>query len=297
MTRFSDDALVKIRRAFDSEQGEALIDFMRCLSLGQSADAHSNDLRELAVSLDWLDATAQRTHVGTLVSDSCREYRFFVERNKNLPWVDAVPQLGPAYFSNKDVVEIGAGMGANLMALASTASSITGVEPTQAYIQLGDLFAQKEHISASTTVIGQAESLPLKDASADVVLCVTAHQYFDIVPAMQEIARILRPGGEVFFFGATLSDIVKQRLRYQRGPKAIAKLGVIIANTMSYTYFGKRAIPARGPWAMGRPVHPTAMTMWRWMDRAGIHPVRESIRVGEDCCVKGQKALVTQPNQ
>lgn len=290
MTRFSDEALVKIKRAFDGAQGGALIDFMRCLSLGQSADAHSRDLRELAVSLDWLDAAAQRTHIGTLVSDSCREYLFFVERNRELPWMDAVPQLGPAYFSGKDVVEIGAGMGANLIALASTASSVTGVEPTEAYIQLGDLFAHQEQTTPNTTtVIGQAESLPLEDASADVVLCVTAHQYFDIVPAMQEIARILRPGGEVFFFGATLSDIVTQRLRHQRGPKSIAKLGVIVANTMSYTYFAKRVIPARGPWAMGRPVHPTASAMWRWMERVEIDPVRPSIRVGEDCCLKGQK--------
>jgi len=289
VTQFTHETLAGIKGAFDGEDGKSLIDFMRYLSLGQSPDMHSETLRRQAKELGWLDEAGQRTRQGTFVSDSCREYLFWVERDRKLPWATALPDLGADYFTGRDVVEIGSGMGANLLALSETSSTV-GIEPTEAYVQLGTLFAEREQKDANRVLVGTAEHLPLEDDSADAVLCVTAHQYFDLAPAMTEISRVLRPGGEAFFFGPTLSDILKQEIRHMKGPRSVAKTGIILANTLSYTAFQKRIIPARAGWATGRPVYPSASTMWRFMKRVGIAPVRQKFAVGEDSCLRGKKA-------
>jgi SAM-dependent methyltransferase len=47
---------------------------------------------------------------------------------------------------------------------------------------------------------GRAEALPLPDASFDAVVAGQAFHWFDRVPALLEMARVLRPGGRVGLF-------------------------------------------------------------------------------------------------
>ena len=49
------------------------------------------------------------------------------------------------------------------------------------------------------TYHGEAEAIPLPDASVDAVVCAQAHWWFDPERAYGEIARVIRPGG---VFGA-----------------------------------------------------------------------------------------------
>jgi SAM-dependent methyltransferase len=53
----------------------------------------------------------------------------------------------------------------------------------------------RAHIEGAEVLDGTAESLPLPDASADLVTAAQALHWFDLDLALPEIHRVLRPGG------------------------------------------------------------------------------------------------------
>lgn len=96
-----------------------------------------------------------------------------------------------------EVIDIGAGTGANLAHLPPTVTRTTMVEPSPDMARR--LRERVRSYTGSTTVEvveAPAESLPLADASVDhaittLVLCTVD----DPVAALAEIHRVLRPGG------------------------------------------------------------------------------------------------------
>ena len=55
----------------------------------------------------------------------------------------------------------------------------------------------REALPGVTTLEGGAEAIPLADASADVVTAGSGVPLVRPRPALQEIARVLRPGGRL----------------------------------------------------------------------------------------------------
>jgi ubiquinone/menaquinone biosynthesis C-methylase UbiE len=96
------------------------------------------------------------------------------------------------------VLEIGAGVGANLGHLAP-GTKLIAVEPS---LQMHDrLRRRSEEAGVDLEIIaGGAESLPLPDESVDVVICslvlCTAE---DPARVLSEVKRVLRPGGRFRF--------------------------------------------------------------------------------------------------
>ncbi len=91
-----------------------------------------------------------------------------------------------------DVVDLGAGTGKLTRSLAALGHRVTAVEP------LPEMIAHlRAGVPGVTAVEGGAEAIPLEDASADVVTVAQAFHWFDHEPALQEIARVLRPGGRI----------------------------------------------------------------------------------------------------
>ena len=89
-----------------------------------------------------------------------------------------------------DVVDLGAGTGKLTRGLVALGHRVTAVEP------LAEMRAELEAALAGVTALaGSAESIPLSDASADVVVCGQAFHWFDHASALPEIARVLRTGG------------------------------------------------------------------------------------------------------
>jgi SAM-dependent methyltransferase len=93
--------------------------------------------------------------------------------------------------AGRTVADLGAGTGKFTRLLLGTGARVIAVEPQAAMrAALGALESPSLEI-----VEGTAESIPLPDASVDVVCAATAFHWFDHEVAMPEIARVVRDGG------------------------------------------------------------------------------------------------------
>jgi len=96
----------------------------------------------------------------------------------------------------RDAVEVGSGRGGGASYLARThrPARYTGVDFSANAVAL----CRSTHASVTnlTFVTGDAEHLPLPDASCDVVINVeSSHCYGDVEQFFAEVARVLRPSG------------------------------------------------------------------------------------------------------
>jgi SAM-dependent methyltransferase len=91
-----------------------------------------------------------------------------------------------------DVVDLGAGTGKLTAMLLGDGHRVVAIEP------LEPLRAKLAAALPTTPALeGHAEDIPLPDSSADAVLVGQAFHWFDVEPALEEIARVLRPGGKL----------------------------------------------------------------------------------------------------
>lgn len=92
--------------------------------------------------------------------------------------------------SDISVIDIGAGTGQLTAGFVERGCTVTAVEPDDRMRA-----ALSERIEVDAAVAGSAESIPLPDASADLVTGAQMWHWVDPVKAIPEVARVLRPGG------------------------------------------------------------------------------------------------------
>ncbi len=92
----------------------------------------------------------------------------------------------------KSVVDLGAGTGKFTRLLIPSGATVIAVEPVEA--MRAQLLSKLPDVQ---TLQGSAESMPLPDASVDAVVCAQAFHWFANTAAMQEIRRVLKPGGRL----------------------------------------------------------------------------------------------------
>ncbi len=123
-------------------------------------------------------------------------------------WLRALQNIVPARLSYFDqtthwqsaqVLDVGCGGGFMAEALAKRGAIVTGVDPAAQAIA-----AARDHAKAQglniTYHVGVGESLPLSDASMDVVVCVDVLEHVvDVGKVLDEICRVLKPGGQFCF--------------------------------------------------------------------------------------------------
>ena len=99
-----------------------------------------------------------------------------------------VLHLGPG----RTVVDLGSGTGKFTRALAPVGAARVAVEPTAGMRRVF------ERVVPDVPVLdGTAEAIPLPDGFADAVVCAQAFHWFRPRTALEEFARVLRPGGGV----------------------------------------------------------------------------------------------------
>lgn len=96
-----------------------------------------------------------------------------------------------------DVLDIGCGTGFHLPLFAAEAASVIGVEP---HPDLVAIAARRVRRTPRVAVLqGTAQSLPLPDASVDVVHARWAYFFGPgCEPGLAELDRVVRPGGRAF---------------------------------------------------------------------------------------------------
>ena len=99
------------------------------------------------------------------------------------------------------VVDLGAGTGKLTRALVAPGRTVTAIEPLD---EMRERLA--DDLPEVMTLAGSAESMPVPDASADAVFVAQAFHWFDPVPALNEIARVLTAGGMLGLIWNTRDD-------------------------------------------------------------------------------------------
>jgi SAM-dependent methyltransferase len=89
-----------------------------------------------------------------------------------------------------DVLYLAAGTGKLTEVIAATGARVTAVEPSE---EMRRELAVT--VPAATRLPGSAERIPLADGAVDAVLVGQAFHWFDQQRALDEMARVLRPGG------------------------------------------------------------------------------------------------------
>jgi SAM-dependent methyltransferase len=172
-----------------------------------------------------------------------------------------------------------------------------GVEPVALYRQFTPLLAEREGIEVPEIFDGRGESLPFANDTFDVVLCYSAHQYMDVRPSLKEMARVLRPGGQLQIVGGSLGTYAKHAVHYairHRRLGALKSNVLTIANTMSYCFAGRRAYVPGGAAATTAPIYPPVSFMNAWLGKAGLNVRRDLFRaVGGEKCFVAEKIVAS----
>ena len=95
-----------------------------------------------------------------------------------------------------DLVDVGCGTGFHLPRLAARGARVVGVEPHLPLVARARARLDGVGGHTASVVAGDAEALPLADASIDVVHARWAYFFgAGCEPGLAEVARVLRPGG------------------------------------------------------------------------------------------------------
>jgi SAM-dependent methyltransferase len=110
------------------------------------------------------------------------------ERFRPGPPVEAVDWLLGSHVDR--VVDLGAGTGALTRLLVEKADEVVAVEPDD---RMRSVLV--DEVPGIRAVEGRGESIPLPDGSADAVLASSSWHWMEPVPTLNEVARVLVPGG------------------------------------------------------------------------------------------------------
>jgi ubiquinone/menaquinone biosynthesis C-methylase UbiE len=97
------------------------------------------------------------------------------------------------------VLEVGIGSGLNLPHYARTATRIIGLDPSAKLLSMAERTAKGVSLPIEF-LKGSAEAIPLEDKSVDTVVTTwTLCTIPDVVRALSEMRRVLKPGGRLLF--------------------------------------------------------------------------------------------------
>ncbi len=114
------------------------------------------------------------------------------------------------------IVDIGTGPGALLIAVAARCptATIIGIDPAEQMRAAAARRLARANLADRVVVMaGAAESLPLPDASVDLVVSsLSSHHWSEPATAIRELLRVLRPGGRALIYDLRFAGLTDEEL-------------------------------------------------------------------------------------
>jgi SAM-dependent methyltransferase len=128
-----------------------------------------------------------------------------------------------ASLEGKSLVDVGCGTGNAALLAAEGGALVTGVDPAQRLLDVASADAARRGLDA-TFLVGEAASIPLPDASMDVVLSVFGVNFApDPRAAAADLARVRAPGGRILLASWVPDGAISRAARLTRQVVAEAK--------------------------------------------------------------------------
>lgn len=112
------------------------------------------------------------------------------------------------------VIDFGCGSGVNTLLVARRGARVIGVDVSESLLRVAARRMATNNLAATTTfVAGSAHEVPLRSASADVVLGIAILHHLDLDRVASETWRLLRAGGRAIFQEPIRSSALLRGLR------------------------------------------------------------------------------------
>jgi SAM-dependent methyltransferase len=166
-----------------------------------------------------------------------------------------LPQLVDfASYKGKEILEVGCGIGTDLVRFAGAGAIVTGVDLSRTAIDLAAKNFAWRGLTPRDLRVANGEALPFADASFDVVYGHGVVQYTaDPAALVRECHRVLRPGGEAIFMVYNrvswlnaLSKVMKVPLEHEDAP-VLRKFSIPEFKALLAPFREARIIPERFP--------------------------------------------------
>ena len=157
-------------------------------------------------------------------------------------------------YAGKQLLEVGCGIGTDLVRFARGGALVTGVDLSQTAIDLARRNFDEHGVAAANLEVANAEALPFADNTFDVVYGHGVIQYTAHPDRLiAECHRVLRPGGAGIFMVYNriswlngLSKLMKVDLEHEDAP-VLRKFTIAEFQQLLARFSGVRIVPERFP--------------------------------------------------
>lgn len=142
------------------------------------------------------------------------------------------------------VLEVAPGPGYLSLALARTGDyTVTGLDISATFVEIARKNAAAEGVHAEFRH-GNASAMPFADESFDFVICCAAFKNFaEPVGAIQEMYRVLRPGGEALI-NDLRRDVSKEAVAEEVAGMRLGRVSAAVTRSVLGTWLPRRAYTA-----------------------------------------------------
>jgi len=166
-----------------------------------------------------------------------------------------LPQLVDfSSFTGQRLLEVGCGIGTDLVRFAQGGARVTGVDLAETAIDLARRNFALNGVAAEELRVANGEALPYADASFDVVYGHGVIQYTSNAPQLiRECHRLLKPGGAAIFMVYNrvswlnaMSKLMKVALEHEDAP-VLKKYSIAEFKALLKPFRETRIVPERFP--------------------------------------------------